>query len=92
MKITPILFILCSLVLVTKIHADSLTPSEIEALRQEFEDLNSYKKSPTYSSPNKETVESANKSSPTLPTSSQFVDLDSVFNEDATNTAKRKRQ
>jgi hypothetical protein len=66
--------------------ADGLTPSEIEALRQEFEQLNKYQSPPTYSLPSNEATPL--KSQPLKNT--QFVDLDSVFDEN-TNTSKRKR-
>ena len=68
-----------------------LTPSEIEALRSEFEGLNSYKNEPSYEVPVKEAPSS--RSAPSQ--KSQFVDLDKVFEEENTqqnSPVKRKRQ
>ncbi len=88
-KIISCLFL--TLTSTTASWASVLTPSEIEALRAEFEGLNSYKNEPSYKVPT--TPESNSLSSPSK--KSQFVDLDSVFDEENVPQAapvKRKRQ
>lgn len=68
-----------------------LEPSEIEALRDEFESLNSYKTETTYKLPQKEEPKLLN-----FPAQkAQFVDLDQIFNDNSSNSnqkIKRKRQ
>ncbi len=85
MKIATLAFIFlcCS----PSIYADTLPPSTIEVLRQEFENLNSYQSPPSYLTPPENTQ------SPHQPAaSSQFVDLDGVFGDESVNSVKRKRQ